>query len=249
MRSIAINVEKGGVGKTTISAHLAWHFADKDLRVLAIDMDRQSNLRCALGSDFSEIGHVSELLAGEIDVTALPRLALLHSDDGVSEMLGPEANAYIQTFVDELAKLDEFFDVCVIDNPPNWGWINMASMLAADGLLVPIEPALFSMKGAEQVGKTVSAANDYRDTPIHVVGMLANRVLATRSHRDRLDDVRAAVGPVLLDATVHNLTDIEVAMDDQQPVWRRKGVRSGAIDDMCAAMNEIETRMEAADGT
>lgn len=246
MRSIAVNVEKGGVGKTTIAAHLAWHFADKGQRVLAVDMDRQSNLRTGL-SDFTEIGHVSELLAGNLDASALPRLGLLHSDDGVPELLGPEANSYIQTFVDEFGKLEPHFDICIIDNPPNWGWVNMASMLAAECLLVPIEPALFSMKGAEQVGKTVGAVNGYRDEPIKVIGMLANRVLNTRSHRDRLDSVRAAVGDVLLKSTVHNLTDIEAAMDDNNPVWKRKGVRSNAISDMKAAIAEIEERMEISD--
>ncbi|MFA7665153.1 MAG: ParA family protein [Burkholderiaceae bacterium] len=35
---------KGGVGKTSLVYHCAWMFAEQGLRVLAVDLDPQSNL-------------------------------------------------------------------------------------------------------------------------------------------------------------------------------------------------------------
>ena len=43
MKTIVINNQKGGVGKTTLAVHLAWFMAEADRRVLVIDVDAQSN--------------------------------------------------------------------------------------------------------------------------------------------------------------------------------------------------------------
>ncbi|MEY9424253.1 cellulose biosynthesis protein BcsQ [Bradyrhizobium japonicum] len=43
MKTIVINNQKGGGGKTTLAVHLAWFMAEADLRVLVIDVDAQSN--------------------------------------------------------------------------------------------------------------------------------------------------------------------------------------------------------------
>ena len=48
MKTIAINVEKGGAGKTMIACHLAWVLADGGHRVLFLDLDRQCNATDAL---------------------------------------------------------------------------------------------------------------------------------------------------------------------------------------------------------
>lgn len=44
MTEIAFFNNKGGVGKTTLVYHLAWAYADLGVRVLAVDLDPQSNL-------------------------------------------------------------------------------------------------------------------------------------------------------------------------------------------------------------
>jgi len=44
MTTIAFFNNKGGVGKTTLVYHLAWAYADLGVRVLAVDLDPQSNL-------------------------------------------------------------------------------------------------------------------------------------------------------------------------------------------------------------
>ena len=43
MKTIVINNQKGGVGKTTLAVHLAWHLAETGGRVLLIDADAQGN--------------------------------------------------------------------------------------------------------------------------------------------------------------------------------------------------------------
>ena len=47
MKSIVLFNNKGGVGKTTLGYHLSWMFNDLGLKVVAIDLDPQSNLTSA----------------------------------------------------------------------------------------------------------------------------------------------------------------------------------------------------------
>ena len=44
MKTIAFFNNKGGVGKTSLVYHLAWMFADRGIKVLAVDLDPQANL-------------------------------------------------------------------------------------------------------------------------------------------------------------------------------------------------------------
>ena len=48
MKTVVINNEKGGVGKTMIAVHMAWFFAEADARVLFIDLDVQRNASSVL---------------------------------------------------------------------------------------------------------------------------------------------------------------------------------------------------------
>lgn len=44
MKTLAFFNNKGGVGKTSLVYHLAWMFADHDVKTLAVDLDPQANL-------------------------------------------------------------------------------------------------------------------------------------------------------------------------------------------------------------
>ena len=54
MKTIALFNNKGGVGKTSMAYHLAWMLRDMGHRVLAVDLDPQSNLT-SIFLDESEI--------------------------------------------------------------------------------------------------------------------------------------------------------------------------------------------------
>jgi len=52
---IAFFNNKGGVGKTTMVYHLAWMFADRGLRIIAADLDPQSNLTAAFLDEVASV--------------------------------------------------------------------------------------------------------------------------------------------------------------------------------------------------
>ena len=137
MQTIAINVEKGGAGKTMIACHVAWHLADAGHRVLFLDLDRQCNATDAL-ADFESLGSCKPLFEpGYKSPATFPRLAIY------SNRMGGEYDANYPPALSNLnanfPALDSLFDYCVIDTPPSWSWINYAALLVCNHLIVPVE--------------------------------------------------------------------------------------------------------------
>jgi len=149
---------KGGVGKTTISVHLAVYFSSLGLRVLFVDMDGTGNgtsrfLRIREGSKIVNYAHASEL---ELDTVGalydgVPtynaiidlsggnkfggRVDILSSDEALLEPnrfgLGKEASK--PTFLrDKLAEVSDEYDVCIIDTHPDSSIFTQQALFASD---------------------------------------------------------------------------------------------------------------------
>jgi chromosome partitioning protein len=58
--SVSLINMKGGVGKTTLAAQLAFAAARRDLRTLAVDLDPQANLSQALLSPEHYVKHLRD---------------------------------------------------------------------------------------------------------------------------------------------------------------------------------------------
>jgi chromosome partitioning protein len=107
---IAFFNNKGGVGKTSIVYHLAWMFSDRGLRVIAADLDPQSNLTAAFldedrleevmpsnGRPLTVFGAIRPLKKGTGDI-ADPHVEVI--SDHLGLILGDMA---LSTFEDDLS--------------------------------------------------------------------------------------------------------------------------------------------------
>ena len=112
---IVVAARKGGVGKSSITAALASLLAADGRRVLAIDLDPQSNLAFMLGSDPTAPG-VARMLAGESvePIEVMPNLEVLPG--------GPELARHDIARLDpeDLADIvvDWPYDDILFDSPP-----------------------------------------------------------------------------------------------------------------------------------
>ena len=111
---VAFFNNKGGVGKTSLVYHVSWMYAERGLKVLAADLDPQSNLTAAFLDEerFEEIwsedgpratihGYIQPLMRGVGDVVECPEpltiaddLALLPGDLQLSGLEDDLSNAW-----------------------------------------------------------------------------------------------------------------------------------------------------------
>lgn len=157
---IAVQNFKGGVGKSTVTTHLAHYFAIKGYRVLVVDCDSQATTTTLFGfNPHFNIGRGETLypylsidptqadLLYAVKKTPWPNVDLIPSNlelfDVEYELAASGADgtsvlaARFRKLKAGLADLARSYDVVILDPPPALGTISLAVMQAADALLVP----------------------------------------------------------------------------------------------------------------
>ena len=244
MKIIAINIEKGGAGKTTISCHLAWHLADQGARVLFLDLDRQRNASLAL-ADFAPKGSLRPFMeAGSLQFDA-DALQIFSNDlDGSFDA---DYGAALNAFRTNMTQARSAFDFCIIDTPPAWGWLNFAALMVADHLIVPVQLGPFGPESTRQLSNSIQTVNDKgRTTPIHLAGLVPNIVKASDSAQlELLAALRQKVGANLFTNILPDRAHYSQAVSAKVPVWRLQKDTRGSVPQMRAFLNEAMHRVGA----
>jgi chromosome partitioning protein len=160
---------KGGSCKTTTAAHLGQHLALRGYRVLAIDLDPQASLSALCGFQPElDIG-INESLYGAIRYddearplseiirhTNFPGLDIVPGNIELTEFeyetprilaeSGGQAGPIFFSRLDHaLADVRDRYDVVIIDCPPQLGYLTMAALCSATGVLVTIHPQMLDI--------------------------------------------------------------------------------------------------------
>lgn len=170
---IAVLNQKGGVGKTTIATHLAGAFAREGRSVLVVDADPQGS-----ALDWSQ-RRKEATYPRLFGVIGLPR-----------ETLHLEAPAIARNT-----------DVVVIDGPPRVTALARSALLAADLVLIPVQPSPYDVWGSMEMVALIAEARLFRPT-LQAAFVINRRVTGTvigREARSALTDERIPT----LDAELH----------------------------------------------
>ncbi len=181
-KTLAIANQKGGVGKTTTCVNLAAALADLGKRVLVVDLDPQGNATMGLGVDSRELEQSAcELLLGEAgteaviqrgldcgvdlipantDLTAA-EVALVEAGQGREQML----RRCLETVADQ-------YDFILIDCPPSLSILTINALVAAEGVLIPMQCEYYALEGLTSLLQTIEGVQQAANPGLRIEGLL-----------------------------------------------------------------------------
>lgn len=201
MKKIAIYHNKGGVGKTTVAVNLAAALRKQGKNVLLIDIDSQANTTFATGLikfqfeedddlkdnnvfhllDSGEFNFISDIVRKsdyfnnpEIDVIP-SHITLIQEQEKLNNILASRSR-----LVSKLQRVENEYDIVIIDTPPSRDLYAQVALIAADYLIIPSDLKPFANQGLPTVKNFVNEINESRDMmgkqPINILGVLASKI-------------------------------------------------------------------------
>ncbi|MDZ4200485.1 MAG: ParA family protein, partial [Kiritimatiellia bacterium] len=156
-RILALANQKGGVGKTTTALNLAAGLVERRLRVLLVDLDPQANATSGLGHEKTPGGSLYQALLSGGDIRSLiqptdyKRFDLLPSETDLAaaemDLAGAEDAVHRAARLLEPIRAEGSYDAILIDCPPSLGLLTMNALMAADGVLIPLQCEYYALEG------------------------------------------------------------------------------------------------------
>lgn len=190
MKTIAIVNQKGGVGKTVTAVNLAVGLAREGKKVIAIDLDAQGSLTVSLGYNEQDKMEttVSTILEKVIeDKPITTNECILHHVEGIDllpaniELSGLEVTL-VNTMSREsvlreyLKVISNDYDVAVIDCSPSLGMLTINALTCADEVIIPVQAQYLSIKGMEQLFRTIGRVRKQLNPKLQIGGILITMV-------------------------------------------------------------------------
>ena len=208
----AICNQKGGVGKTVTAVNLGIGLAREGKKVLLVDMDAQGSLTASLGYQRpDQMENTLATILGRIilDEPVSPGEGILHQAEAVDllpaniELSGLEVtlvNTMSRETIlrDYLNSVRDQYDVILLDCCPSLGMLTINALAAADQVLIPMQAHYLSIKGLEQLIRTISNVKRKINPKLEIAGILITMAdLRTTYSREIIELLRDSYGDKL----------------------------------------------------
>lgn len=224
MKTITLSNEKGGTGKSTLSACIATGLALDGYRVILMDADAQGNVTSAMGMDKQP--HFYQLLTLSDDdlrnqrvMRLVPKanytpanltnggeLYLVSSDTSTRNLAPMMKYKEVSKLIlrERLTALQTFANFCIIDTPPTPSDLHEAIAAATDYVIIPTQCEAFSgLEGlpdtkahTENIARLAAASHI---SASQLAGIIPNMTRLKKSavHREVLDIIRKTYGELV----------------------------------------------------
>lgn len=271
-RIISVIAQKGGVGKTTATVHFATALANMGFKTLVLDWDTtQGNLT------YSTIGEldpktqkgICHIIAsgGNLDEviypTKNPNLSVIptekmnsrgnaYSIGTILTQLGAEGYSLLRDLINESEKIKDFHFI-LIDNCPNLGMETVASLIASDYFLVPVQMKDFSITSIGQTFKTAMTVKKAYNKNLEPIGLFVsstdNRIKQAKIALEELKEFCVETEIPLLKVTIPSVSKFDFLPRNQQTIFDVVKAKDRGHKEYLDLTKEILAKMKSIEAT
>ncbi|MFC8304163.1 ParA family protein [Specibacter sp. NPDC057265] len=182
-RVIAMVNQKGGVGKTTSTINLGAALAESGRKVLLVDLDPQGALSAGMGANPHELDITvyNVMMDRKVNIDD----AIIHTDIANIDLLPANIDlsaaevqlvnevAREQVLASALRKVEDNYDVVLIDCQPSLGLLTVNALTAAHGVIIPLICEFFALRAVALLVETIEKVQDRLNPGLQVDGVLA----------------------------------------------------------------------------
>jgi chromosome partitioning protein len=178
---VALANQKGGTGKSTSTYNIGVSLAQRNRKVLLIDLDPQASLTICAGLEpYNFDNNIITLLQGsqrpsECIQSIKPNLSIITS---IIDLAGLEIALTARTMRELILKkalkqIQSNYDYILIDCPPQLSILTINALSAADGVIIPSKTDYLSYRGIELLLETISVTQQECNENLKILGVIA----------------------------------------------------------------------------
>ncbi|PYE82243.1 AAA family ATPase [Pseudoroseicyclus aestuarii] len=250
-RALVLSIQsfKGGVGKSTLTCHLAQYLALRGYRVCVIDCDSQASTTSVFGLNpdvdveeeedtlypFFRHGGPQDL-GYALRQTYWPNISLIPANLGLYDAeyefaarMARDSAFVLDRLREGIDTIRDRFDVILMDPPPALGMISLSVLRAADALLIPAPPNNIDFGSTVHFLRMMSSTLDElaraggaRDYAF--VKILVTKMNESKSAHQAIHRMMQAVYPAeLMQAVLKDSAEIDNATANLRTVYELTG--------------------------
>ena len=238
-RIISMVNQKGGVGKTTSTINLGAALAECGRKVLLVDFDPQGALSAGFGTNPHELELTvyNVMMDRKVDIndvilpTDIENIDLLPAniDLSAAEVQLVNEVAREQVLASALRKVQNEYDVILIDCQPSLGLLTVNALTASHGVIIPLICEFFALRAVALLVDSIEKVQDRLNPDLEITGVLATMFDARTIHsKEVLARIIDAFGDKVFDTVIKRTVKFPDATVSAEPILSYASNHTGA---------------------
>ncbi|MDY6051350.1 MAG: AAA family ATPase [Rothia sp. (in: high G+C Gram-positive bacteria)] len=238
-RIISMVNQKGGVGKTTSTINLGAALAEAGRRVLLVDFDPQGALSAGFGANPHELDLTiyNVMMDRKVEIreviqsTEFENIDLLPAniDLSAAEVQLVNEVAREQVLASALRKVENDYDVILIDCQPSLGLLTVNALTASHGVIIPLICEFFALRAVALLVDSIEKVQDRLNPKLEIDGVLATMFDSRTLHsKEVLSRIVDAFGDKVFDTVIKRTVKFPDASVSAEPILSYASNHPGA---------------------